>query len=305
MLKENQDAIDSAAGLRKASDYEATQRILETQGITPEALNQTPPVGLNLILLSQMPIMAELKQNLNQDSLNTAILGIAIANGVPDFKKFLNTSLDRNWTSLSVFDLDPLILEEVNNIVQKESLEGVSIFQQDVQQTGFETNSLDLSLRDHIDNCCPPNMSRNIQAEVSRITKPEKFSIVNVTTSESLSQSNREIISHNELVHLLAPEIIQALQNEIFSLEELKQRFGDHFENLRGKLLEIETNGSFAIFGENEVGHGEWFRTIENHQQSWLETDFEIIGMKTRTGEDSHQPPLICQRHNVILRKNI
>ena len=306
MQKENinpQDAINSAAGLRKSSDYKNTQEILETQGVTFDALNQTPPVGLNLVLLSQMAVIPELKQSLSQRPLNTSILGIAIAEGVPDFKKFLTTSLETDWQTLSVFDLDHSILEEVDQIAQQSGLENVLTFQQDVRHTGLETNSLDLSLRDHVDNCCPPNISRAIQPEVERITRPGGISIVNVTTSESLDQSNREIITHDKLLQSLSPEIIQALQNEVFSIEELKQRFGNHLEDLRGKLLEIEPNGSFAIFGENEVGHGEWFRTFETHQQSWQETGFEVIGMKLRVGEDSHLPPLQCIRHNIVLRK--
>ena len=298
-----QDAIDSATGLRKASGYQDTQKILETQGITPEALNQTPPVGLNLVLLSQMTIIKELKQGLNGSDLNTAILGIAIAEGVPDFKNFLNTSLNCNWQSLSVFDLDHSILEKVDQIAQQNNLENVFTFQQDVRSTNLETCSQDLTLRDHVDNCCPPGISRSIQPEVKRITRPGGISLVNITTSESLDQSNREIIPHNKLTHLLEPKIVQALQSEIFSLKELKQRFGNHLESLRGKLLEIEPSESLAIFGENEVGHGEWFRTLEAHQQSWLETDFEIIGMKVRVGKDSHNPPLQCIRHNVVLRK--
>lgn len=302
-IETTSSAIQSAQALRESSKYSDTQKIFTQQGLTAEVLNQTPPVGLNLLLLQEMPIMKNIKDIFNGQLINSAILGIAIADGVPDFDKFLQTALGCKWRELTVFDLDPNILHKVQDLAIKNKLSSVNIIQKDVRHTELDANSLHLTLRDHIDNCCPPGISRGIQPEVARITSPGGISIVNITTSESLSNSNKEIISFNKLSSILASNTMNSLQQEIFTLSELKINHGDHLEAMRGKILEIEPNGSFVIFGEDQVGHGEWFRKLEDHQQSWFNSGFDIIGMKIRVGQDSHIPPLSCLRHNVVLQK--
>lgn len=292
-------------GLRSASKYEKTQAELENNGLTEAALNQTPPVGLNLRLLAEMPIMSKLKKILGNQPVNAAILGIAIADGVPDFQRFLQTALTTSWKNLEVVDFDPAILQQVAAVVAGKNLSQVNLRETDARNTGIESGSQQIVLRDHLGNCCPPLIDRQIDSEVNRILTPGGLSIVNITTSELLTQSpQRQIINFNQLQQIVGPEIITALQSEIFDLAQLERKSGQNWQSLRGLLLEIEPEKSFVVFGENEVGHGEWFRSLDDHLQLFQNNGFEILAMQSREGDDSHQPPLRCQRHNLVLQKN-
>lgn len=111
------------------------------------------------------------------------------------------------------------------------------------------------------------------------------------------------MLTFDQLQRDLSPEIIKALQTNIYDLSQLKKEFGAGLESLRGKLLEIEPDASFVVFGEDSDGHGEWFRTLADHERLWERDSFEILERREREGNDSHQPPLRCRRHNVILRK--
>lgn len=291
-------------GLRKSSQYNKTQKDLEKDGITDKVLNQTPPVGLNLRLIAEMPLKPELKKMFDSQPINTTILGIAIADGVPDFQRFLHTALNTSWKNLEVIDFDPAILQQVAAVIAEKNLTGVNLRETDARSTGIESGSQQIVLRDHLGNCCPPVIDRQIDQEVNRILISEGLSIVNITTSEILTQSpNRQIINFDQLQQIVGPEIIAALQSEIFDLSQLERKFGQNWQQLRGLLLEIEPNKSFVIFGEDKSGHGEWFRSLNDHLQLFQNNGFKILAMQSRKGDDSHQPPLRCQRHNLILQK--
>jgi hypothetical protein len=293
----NQVGEEFAAGLRQSSGYDETQRLIETQGITNEALNKTPPVGLNLRLLAEMPIMAQLRQEINSQSINATILGIAIADGVSDFQKFLQTALNTSWQQLTVMDIDSVILKEVDEM----KIPGVVTRETDVRQTGIETGSLDMVLMDHLGNCCPPGIDRQIQEETARILKPGGISIVNITTSELLSQSpERTIVPLKFLSESCS--FLDILRTEIYDLKQLGRKSNLVSDSWRGSIFEIEPE-SFVVFGENEVGHGEWFRSLNDHLQLWQKLGFKLLAILSREGNDSHNPPLRCFRHNIVLRK--
>lgn len=291
------------SGLRAASHYQESQKILEREGVEP-LKDITPPVGLNLRLMAEMPIMHELKNNFHNQPVNAAILGIAIADGVPDFRRFLKLALNTSWKNLEVIDIDSAILKQVATVISEKNLGGVNIKETDARNTGIESCSQQIVLRDHLGNCCPPLIDRQIDQEVNRILVPGGISIVDITTNELLKQSpNRQIIDFTALHEIVGPEIIAALQSKIFDLAQLERMFGKKWEQLRGLLLEIEPNGSFVVFGEDENGHGEWFRSLNDHLQLFQNDGFEILAMKSREGNDSHIPPLCCRRHNIILKK--
>ncbi|MDZ7586764.1 MAG: hypothetical protein U0946_03325 [Patescibacteria group bacterium] len=302
----NQVGEEFAAGLRQSSGYDETQKLIEKEGITEATLNRTPPVGLNLRLLTEMPIMVQLRQEISSRPINAAILGIAIAEGVPDFHRFLLTALNTRWNNLFVLDIDSVILKEVDKL----SLPGVIIREVDARQTQVETNSLNMVLMDHLGNCCPPVIDRQIQKEAHRILKPGGIAIINITTSELLSLSRgRKKLPFNHVRQIMGEDGIEALQTEIYDLSQLKRKFNIDLDFiLKGPILEIEKDcpESVVVFGENEVGHGEWFRPLKDHLKQWKTTwgwGFDILEIKSREGNDSHNPPLRCFRHNIVLRK--
>ncbi len=292
-------------GLRKNSNYNKTQRIVEQSQMSTEALSEiegTPPVGLNLrLLLLREQSVTVLKNQLGLGPIDATIFGLAIVEGVPDFKHFLNSSINSDWKTLSVIDIDNKILEEVDS----NNFERVKTLHQDARQTSLLDKSQSIVLRDHIDNCCPPTISRSINNEVKRVLTKNGVAIVNITTSDQLLESpNREIIAYAELQKIITPDVISALQTHIFDLDQLKKEFGQHLESLKGKIIEIEPNkSSFVVFGEDKSGHGEWFRSLDDHIKTWEEDDFKISDIQSRIGIDSHEPKLICHRHIVLLTK--
>lgn len=287
-------------GLREESQYNRTQIIFEQTGLTEAVLGKTPPVGVNLCLLSTMESILTVQKELFEKSVNATMLGIAIPDGVVDFQKFLHSILHVNIDRLSVIDIDQEILRQIQQL----NLSRTDILHRDARHTELVTSSQDIVIRDHLGNCCPPMIDRAVESEVARIVKPGGISIVNITTSESLMKSpDREVIHFDTLSRLLDAEKITELTSTIYDLAESDESTNDGLHTFRGKLLEIENDNSFVVFGEDEIGHGEWFRPLADHVAMWEKHGFEIMEIKTREGTDSHTPPLICQRHNVVMKK--
>lgn len=290
---------------RDVNQYEITQRLFEQLGLSEEVENRTPTPGINIDHLAMMESIQALTSELNGKSLNVAILGLSTPQGPKDFERLLK-ALGTTWVSTVIIDLSNGIFEAISQT----GLDEVKCFQRDARNTGLPNESQDLILRDHLGNCCPPEIDRAINREVARILKPDGIAIVNITTSENLFQSpGRKIVRFNELRSLdwLHEQIFGFLRTEIYDLEDLKRLFpgptNQMIEQLRGAILEIEPRDSFVVFGEDPQGHGEWFRPLDDHLATWGADGFEVIGIKSRVGWDSHEPPLRCRRHNVVLRK--
>lgn len=284
-----------AEGLRQASGYNETRRALSESGMTREVLDRTPPIGLNLVLLSEMAFILELSQELSGRKVSASILGLSNLEGVNDFARFLRGTLQADVGRINVVEIDDNMLRDVDEL----TLDSVSTHLRDARDTGFADASQDIVIRDHLGNCCPPQIDRAINRETARILKPGGIAIVNITTSELLSQSQgRIIIPFDERDPILKP-----LREEIYDLAQIKRDINQDSEHLRGSLIEIEPDSSFVIFGEDDIGHGEWFRTFSDHLENWKENGFSIIETRIREGNDSHTPPLRCLRHNVFLRK--
>lgn len=304
MSKENKQILEVGAhfgeGLRQTSRYSDTQTALIAQGLTELVLNQTPPVGLNLkILMEQMSdAMQKLQQLPNNPSV--ALFGLAIADGVDDVRKLIRQIGKTRLAELNVVDIDQAIIDQVEALNQQD----VNTLHEDARQTSLSENQQDLVIRDHLGNCCPPEMYCAIEQEVKRVLSSHGFSLVNITTSEKmLSSVGRKHISLAGLTDRFSDEVLGALRSRIFSLSQLSDEFPSlDVDDLRGNLLEISPN-SFVVFGEDAEGHGEWFSDFAWQQQLWEENGFEIIACHQREGQDSHQPPLECVRHIVLLRK--
>jgi len=282
-------------GLDQTAKYDKTRKRIDEEGITSEVLDETPPIGLNLMLLSEMPIIQSLHNKLQGKSLTASILGLSSIDGVCDFQRFINESLQAHVVCLNVVEIAHEMLSEVDEL----GLPNVKTHLRDARETKFADGSQDIVIRDHLGNCCPPEIDRRIGEETARILKPGGIAIVNITTSEILPLSEgREIIPFNEQDKRLEP-----MREEIYDLAQLKKEVDPQAEDLRGALVEIEPDKSFVIFGEDENGHGEWFRTLDDHISSWGKDGFEVLDMQTREGDDSHEPPLKCRRQIVVLRK--
>lgn len=287
---------------RVANRYIDTQQLFEELGLSIEVENRTPTVGVNVAHLARMPSVQALASEFSGRSLQVVVLGISTAEGPRDFQKLLK-GLGANHISTTAIDISDGIFDEI----QVSGLDEVVCLQKDARDTGLPKASQDINLRDHIGNCCPPSIDRSIDKEAARILKPGGIAVVNITTSDDIHSSiGRNVIRFESLRNIVGNVVMQALQSGIYDLEEAKALFPDmDFEMFRGQILEIEPNGSFVVFGEDKQGHGEWFRTIEDHEATWQNDGFEIVGMATRKGVDSHEPPLQCVRHNVILRKSV
>ncbi len=288
-------------GLRGTSGYEQTRARMETEGLSEDILNKTPPVGLNLRLLSEMAGIKSLSARIHRQPISVAMLGLANVDGVEDTQRFVEHALDTSMDAFHVLDIDEDIIANVDAIRKERELHTLFPRVVDARHTGLDTASVDLIIRDHTGNCCPPNIDREIDMETARILKPGGTSIVNISTSELLSESpGRKLVSINEN---RSASLLSALQNNIYDLAQLKREFGDDLESHRGRLLEIEKPDGFVIFGEDANGHGEWFRRLGDHVSFWKTLGFVVSDIKTRFGNDSHTPPLICQRHNIVLTK--
>ena len=153
-------------------------------------------------------------------------------------------------------------------------------------------------------NCCPPNINDGAIKETTRVLKPGGIAMVNITSSDELFNSeNRPIICLNQLQRQFNSEIIDFLNNAAFDLHQLRAKFPNiDFIQLQGPIIEIAPE-SFVVFSDDQNGHGEWFKGFNHHLDLWHHHRLELIGLKNRTGLDSHEPPLACRRHNAILKK--
>lgn len=285
---------------RKANRYNETEKLFKEKGLTRDVENRTPTVGVNVAHLEKMEAAESIKSNIYGRDLSITILGISSADGPKDFQDLLKR-LGSGRVKTTAIDLSDGIFEKIEG----SGLDEVKCLLQDARETGIETGSQDINLRDHIGNCCPPLIDRQIDEEASRILAPGGISIVNITTSDFLEESKgRRVVNIEEMREVVGDEVITALKSNVYDLKELHEAFPElNVESMRGLIMEIEPGRSFVVFAEDEQGHGEWFRTIEDHQKSWVEHGFEIVGLASRKGEDSHEPPLVCNRHNVVLRK--
>lgn len=290
-------------GLRKTSGYEETRARMEREGLSDELLNRTPPVGLNLQLLSEMSGIHLLSQRINRRPVSVAMLGLASVDGVEDTERFIKHALNTTLDDFHVVDIDEDIIAKVSRLKREKSLSHVNPLLIDARHTGLADRSVDIVIRDHTGNCCPPNIDREIDAETARILKLGGTSIVNITTSELLPASeNRQVI---DLSHgaRRSTAVTDALQSRIYDLTQFKREFGQDMESMRGNLIEIEHPGGFVVFGEDPNGHGEWFRGLGDHMNLWQRLGFMVSDLKSRFGSDSHTPPLMCMRHNIVLTK--
>lgn len=300
MSKEQIAGYTHADEFRVSNQYANTEQLFIKQGLTKAVENKTPPVCVNIAHLSTMKSIQELQEEFSRKALNVAILGISSATGPKDFQNLMK-GLGASHVCTTAIDISDGIFAEV----VETGLDEIHCWERDARDTGLPSSSQDLALRDHLGNCCPPNVDRAISIEVGRIVKPGGISIVNITTSDLLLKSEgRNFVAFKELQAALGHDIVEALQNQVYDLEELAAMFPIiDTTPLKGVLLEIEPNGSFVVFGEDQQSHGEWFRSLENHMLSWQQTEFEVVEIKSREGLDSHIPPLKCRRHNVVLRK--
>lgn len=279
---------------RKENDYQKTQKLFEQLGLTAEVEIHTPTVGVNVAHLATMKSVQDLREIFIDKSLNVAILGITSPEGPRDFQRLLK-GLGAKFVSTTTVDISDGIFDQI----KKTDLDQVSCLQRDARDTSLLPESQDIVLLDHLGNCCPPKIDREINLETVRILKPEGFAIINITTSELLHLSPlRKLIDFQSLNQIVNQSVIASLQSQIYDLEGLSQSF-------RGPLIEIEPNSSFVVFGEDQQGHGEWFRRIEDHLLTWLNNGLTIKEIKSRVGWDSHEPQLKCFRHNVILTKSV
>lgn len=283
---------------RKANNYDQTD-IKRKLGLPVG--DETPTVGTNIDILKKMESINNLGKEFGEKGVKAIILGLSSKEGPLDFEDLLK-KLGTEAISMVALDITDSIFKDILKL-RPDTL----CVQADARNTPFEDNSFDIVLRDHLGNCCPPEIDRAINQEVARILKPEGVSIVNITTSDLLLNSpGRDRVFYDQLKSEVGDEAILALQNKIYDLEEFKKIFPEiNSKTLRGTILEIEPEKSFVVFGEDQIGHGEWFRTLEDHKKIWERDCLEIAGIATRQGKDSHNPPLECLRHNVVLRKII
>ncbi len=302
MEKENRVGYSSGEEFREANLYVDTERMFRELGLTEEVENRTPPVAVNIAHLAEMDSVWRLAGELKGKSVNVTILGISSTSGPKDFERLVK-SLEARFVNTVAVDISDGIFADI----EASGMDNVSCLQEDARETSIEAGSQDIVLRDHIDNCAPPEVSKAIDKEAARIIKSNGVAIVNVTTREEiLSSVDREFISFERLKEVVGEDVIRALQGEIYDLAELREKFpqldDEIIFQLQGALIEIEAGGTIAVFGEDEIGHGEWFPKLEQLIDTWQNHGFEIIGLKARVGLDSHNPPLKCRRHNVILR---
>lgn len=298
-MKERRGYTDNQA-FRSHREYEDTEDLFIRHGLTDEVENKTPPVCVNIAYLSQMDTITTLKSELTGRAVNVAILGISSARGPKDFQNLLK-SLGTSYVSTTAIDIS----DGVFSHVEAAGLDEVICLERDARETGLLENSQDFVLRDHLGNCCPPNIDRAINIEAGRIVKSSGLSIVNITTSDLLANSmGRKFLPFRELEGLVSNEAIEALKDKIYDLAEFERQFPEiAIQQLRESIVEIEPENSVVVFGNDELGEGEWFRTLDSHLNQWRKTGFDVLEIKSRVGNDSHNPPLVCHRHNVVMRK--
>jgi len=309
-IQESLVGEESARGLRERNKYEETELKMEHEGFT-DALNaETPPVAINLKKWQEDSVMVgKLQKELEGKPLRLAVFGIATANGIRSILNFAEKVGHAGQTELFAIDINLDILKEVDAL----GLPNVTTLHEDARSLSLSNESIDLVIRDHIGNCCPPEVDRAVNKEAIRILRNDGLSMTNITTSELLTQSvDRISVPFRTLSQRVDKSFIRKLQSEFFDLEDIAKIPGSKPEAIRGLLLEIEQNGSFVIFGSGKsdlvenidiIGHGEWFRSLQDHIKTWTTDGFIIEDVRSRTGLDSHKPKLACWRHLVLLRK--
>lgn len=306
---EREDLIGegSARGLRERNQYEKTE-LKAKQGSADNT--DTPPVAINLNKWrKEDEMMQKLHEELEHKPLQIAVFGIATVGGIQSILDFTKEVAPTSQTQLFAIDLNADILNKVDEM----GLSNVTTFHENARNTSLHTESIDLVIRDHVGNCCPPEVDRAVNKEAIRVLRKNGLSITNITTSELLAQSKgRILIPFETVAKKLDKEILEQLQNTFFDLHDITNVVGEKAELIRGVLLEIEQWGSFGIFGSGEIdltenidliGHGEWFRKLEDHIDMWTSDGFIIEDIRSQSGLDSHVPKLSCLRHIVLLRK--
>jgi antitoxin component of RelBE/YafQ-DinJ toxin-antitoxin module len=311
--EQNQNILigeESARGLRERNKYEETELKMQLEGFTAALNTETPPVAINLKKWQEDAVMVEkIQKEFEGKPLRVAVFGIATANGIGSILDFAEKVVHANQTELFAIDINPDILKEVDAL----RLPNVITLHEDARNTSLTAGSIDLVVRDHIGNCCPPEVDRAIDKEAVRILRKNGLSMTNITTSELLTQSVDRISLPFEVISKKLDEnIIRKLQTELFDLNDIAKTTTSNPESIRGLLLEIEPNGSFVIFGSGKIdltenvdliGHGEWFRSLNDHIKTWASDGFTIEDIRSRSGTDSHAPKLTCWRHIVLLKK--
>jgi len=287
---------------RATNRYTDTQKLFEMLGLSDEVENRTPTVGVNVAHLARMPSIQALSNEVTGRSLQVVVLGISTAQGPRDLQTLLK-GLGANHVSTIAVDISDGIFDDIKTT----GLDEVVCLQKDARDTGLPDGSVDLVLRDHLGNCCPPQINASIEWEVARIVKPGGLSIVNITSSDMLLQSqDRRIIPFAQLRELVNNdlELIWRLQSSIYDLEDLKKHDGIPVDQICGSIIEIEPDMHWhVVFGEDAQGHGEWFESFQSHINNWETAGFQVTEHASRIGLDSHVPQLKCVRHNVLMRK--
>jgi len=310
-MSEKQIGFKSGEEFRISNGYTETLRKLAMTGMSLEKLiekglpenleDNTPPAVFNIIhIFRQQKFLQEIEKFKGR-KLNVAVTGVSTEEGTV----FLNEALKLkgyNPHNNFIIDVDKSILDQIS----KANIPNFHCIHADARNTGLENQSQDIVFKDHLGNCCPPGINKDTFPEISRILKPDGIAIINITTSDLLPLSkNRKIISQQQLSQFIGSEAIETLKSSIYDLHSLKQNFPNiDINNLKSSILEIAPE-SFVAFSDDPQAHCEWFQSLNSHLNSWFNNEFSIIDMKSRHGTDNHQPPLLCQRHNVILRKNV
>jgi hypothetical protein len=307
-IKENFTGEDSAGGLRDRSKYEETEQKMQLGKFIDNI--DTPPVALNLRKWQEDIVMVEkLQKELKNRPVRVVVFGIATVHGIQSILDFTTNVIHTKQTELFALDINGDILKKVDAL----GLPNVKTLHEDAQRTSLENDSFDLVIRDHMGNCCPPNIDRGADREAVRILRRNGMSMTNITTSELLVQSvERNLVPYELLSKKFDKLMLQKFQTEFFDLNDIAHSTIVNTEAIRGQLLEIEPNNSFAIFGSGKsdidehvdlIGHGDWFRPLCDHVHTWISDGFEIDEIRSRSGTDSHVPKLSCLRHIVLLKK--
>ena len=162
---------------RVSNQYTNTEQLFAEQGLTRKVENNTPPVCVNIAHLATTESIQALGKEFSGQALSVAILGISSARGPKDLQDLLK-SLGAEHISTTAIDIS----DGIFNQIQTTGLDEVHCWIRDAQNTGLPEASQDIVLRDHLGNCCPPEVDKTINLEVARILKPNAISIVNITT---------------------------------------------------------------------------------------------------------------------------
>ncbi len=299
----------SAEGLRERNKYEDTELQMLRHGVIEQLNNETPPVAINLARWEEdVVMMTKLREEFREKPLHIAVFGIATEHGIQSILDFASKNMQAKQTTLVAIDINADILKRVDAL----KLPNVITLHEDARHVSIPSNAMDLVIRDHVGNCCPPVIDREMDREAVRILRKNGLSITNITTSELLMQSEKRIaVPFSTLLETIGEEGVKQLQTDLFDIEDMKKSGMTNPEAIRGMLLEIEPNNSFAIFGSGEtdvqqqvdlIGHGEWFRPISDHIRTWIADGFRVEEIRSKSGFDSHEPKLSCLRHIVLLR---